>query len=186
MGQGKGRLRGPSVFSSILKPKVPSRAKPPPFPLSNKTARFMIPVLSSFCVHPRVSCGVLILDDQGLPGNPASHGHPPSPHYLLGKRPILQWDCPFSERDDNAFRDLCRPSRAWGKEVRTYISFSPFSPQNLRGWSQIPVRPANQRRKKSLRRSVLERKLPSLLSLLSRNPQRLTLRNLGMEFPYLS
>ena len=45
-GQGKGRLRGPLVFSSILKSKVPPRGQASPFPLRNKKAMVMAPASS--------------------------------------------------------------------------------------------------------------------------------------------
>lgn len=79
MGQGKGRLRGPLVFSSILKSKVPpERSHPPSHSGIKKPWSWCLPALSSFCVHPSVLYGGVILDDQGLSGNPTFHRHSPA------------------------------------------------------------------------------------------------------------
>lgn len=146
----------------------------------------MVPASSvQILLPPSVLCGVT-LGDGVLPASPASHGHPrtaPTPPWKL---PVLQGDglfwrssrLPFSHQEG----PRGAPLQAW-RGACVYFIPAPVPPESP-GWSQVPLRPANQRKtllkRRSPRRSATMGKLPSLRTLLSRHSPRLTV---GSPYP---
>ena len=81
-----GTRKGALTFSSTLKSKVPPEPSHSPFPFRNKKAMVMVP--ASFYVNPSVLYGGVILDDQGLSGNPMFHRHSLAPITYLETIPF--------------------------------------------------------------------------------------------------